>query len=69
MSESDEKLLDAVVEKIKRGIPISKEEWSIFWQFILNSKYTISSASVEEQAGMQAQLQQGIRRVFLGGSQ
>lgn len=69
MSDSDEKLLDAVIEKLKRNIPISREDWQIWWPFVLNSKYVVSSCNNEEFAGMQAQLQQGVRKVFLGGNQ
>ena len=69
MSESDDVLLSAVFEKLKRGIPVSREDWNIWFSFVLGAKYAISSTSAEEFAGLQAQLQQGVRKVFLGGNQ
>ena len=69
MSNSDEVILNGIFEKLKRTIPISKEEFSLWWNWFLSTNISVSSASEEEFAGMQANLQNQLRRKFLGGNQ
>ena len=69
MSTSDEILLDGIFEKVKRGMPLAREDWNLWFTFVLNSKYQISTVSEAEFGGMKAQLQQGVRKTFLSGGQ
>ena len=67
MTASDEVILDGVFEKIKRGMPISKEEWGMWANFTLGMNWgAVSSISAEEWAGMQVNFQNQLRRKFLG---